>query len=507
MSEHTREVRLGPQVPCGDAPSAPGCYGWFVWGATLGVLVLICVMAAGSGHWLYHHWPLIGMAMVVGILLVSRAWGGRWLTSPSTAAFLAWVCAVAFALRAACVLGIPYLPCADFEVYHEAGVTMARSWSLRIQPVPDSTYRCFFPPGQVFSLGVLYKLFNNSFRAGQMLNVVYATLTVVGVWYVARRLFGELTARVAALLAAVFPSMIFGCMLLGAEVPEAFWGVLAMCFFVGRADRDGRWWAALACGMCIGIGALIRPTYVLLPAPIALHMLLTWSCRRKALLAAVTIALGVAVVVGPWTYRNYRVTGGFVLISSNGGGNLYSANNDNADGAYTAEAWDWLYENARDDLMLQSLGFEAGTEWIRTHPRQFTKLAIRKFVLFWHTDKEIPWWALEQTHIDNPELGLPRLWQWLGQSVSTGYYTASLLAVLLGVWRWRKRLLRERAWMIIPLLGGYFTAVHMVFESQGKYHYMLMPLLCILAALATTILPGAVFIEHSSLPRRRRRRH
>jgi hypothetical protein len=41
----------------------------------------------------------------------------------------------------------------------------------------------------------------------------------------------------------------------------------------------------------------------------------------------------------------------------------------------------------------------------------------------------------------------------------------------------------------------YFTLVHMVFEAQGKYHFMLMPLVCILAALVVQDTPCGKGLE------------
>ncbi|GAG30581.1 unnamed protein product, partial [marine sediment metagenome] len=241
-------------------------------------------------------------------------------------------------------------------------------------------YRCFFPPGQVFALGVMYRLFDGSVRAAQMLNVVYATLTVLGVWYIARQWFGQSVARAASLLAAFLPSTIFACMLIGAEVPEAFWLTAALCFHAAIAKRSHKAIGAFACGLCLGIGSLIRPTLVLLPLPIGLHMLLTHRNRRGALISACAVGIGVAATVLPWTYRNYRVTGGFILISSNGGQVLYSANNDDAQGDYTESATDYLYRHAPDDLTLQNLGTKLACRWIRANPRRFLALGVKKFV-------------------------------------------------------------------------------------------------------------------------------
>jgi 4-amino-4-deoxy-L-arabinose transferase-like glycosyltransferase len=258
---------------------------------------------------------------------------------------------------------------------------------------------------------------------------------------------------------------------------------MALCLYAGAVEGRRRWWGALGSGVCLGIGALIRPTFVLLPIPLGLHMLLSWPRKLAALRLAALMAAGVALAVLPWTARNYHVTGGFILISSNGGGNLYSANNDEAQGAYTESAWQYLYDNARDDLELQRMGFQRAVQWITTHPRRFGELAVIKFCNFWQTDKDMAWWALQQVSIDHPELGTPREAMMLAEGGSVGFYLVCLLAGAVGLWRHRRRLRKRRGWMFLTPVLLYFTLVHMVFEAQAKYHYMLTPLLGLYAAL------------------------
>ncbi len=463
---------------------------------TIGALVLISLIAACVCVAMHGFLWVCGALMVAAVGWFARFRSGEWLMRPSSRSWIVTVVVVAVLVRIACVLLIPYRPSADFRVYHEAGIRMSETWTLNVGASREA-YRCFFPPGGVFSLGVMYALFGKHVLAAQLLNVVYASLTVLGVWFITEKLFGSKCARVASLMAALFPSTIFACMLLGAEVPEAFWLIAALCLYVGPVWNK-RWiWAGLVCGLLLGIGSLIRPTYVLLPIPIALHLLLLSENRKKALATAAGILLGTVIVVAPWTYRNYRVTGGFLLISSNAGGNLYSANNPDADGAYTEKAWVYLFENCPDDLTIDRTGKTLAAQWILRNPHRFAALAAIKFGRFWCSDHEIPWWALEQTHDEHPELGIPKVWWELTQSASNGFYLACLLVCTGVLWTRREWFIRNTAWMVLPLLFAYFTSVHMVFESQGKYRYMLAPLLCVLVGMWVSAKPKSVSIPNS----------
>ncbi|MHC4982379.1 MAG: ArnT family glycosyltransferase [Planctomycetota bacterium] len=455
-------------------------YGSAVWWATTVLLGGIFILSAIAAGVMYRWVAIWGFVVGSAVLLATRLGRGAWVVNPRPWQWLVGVLALAAAARLAAVLLIPYRPAADFLVYHTAGVRMAERWKLAI-----GNYRCFFPPGQIFSLGVIYALFDNSVKAAQILNVIWATLTVAGVWYVGRTIAGPRVGRTASLIAALLPSTIFACMVLGAEVPQTFWFVLAMCFFVGPLERQGKLWAALACGLSLGIASLIRPTFVLVCFVLGLHMLLSRQNRRRAIFAALLIIAGTAAVVAPWTYRNHRATGGFVLISSNGGGNLYSANNDDAKGDYTDSAWRYVFENSNgDDLKLQRIGRDMALDWIARNPHRFAYLALIKAGRFWYTDVDLTWWALQNTYQCHPDLGTSSELRYWALLITSGFYVALVLACFIAAVRFRSYLWANRGWMVIPVVAAYFMALHMIFESQCKYHYMLPPLLCVLAALA-----------------------
>jgi 4-amino-4-deoxy-L-arabinose transferase-like glycosyltransferase len=489
--------------PLRDLASQPGRsrYNMTVWTACLIGFIAVCLITVAvmavylwlvRANGLYSGLAGYGLsAGFVALVLVVGRMGASPQARPRISAWMLGLFAASLVLRVACVMYFPYHPAADFKVYHDAGVTMAKDWTLGEEASKGGgTLRCFFPPGQVFTLGVLYRLFDNSVLSAELFNCLLASLTVVGIYLIARRLWGERPGRAAGVLAVFLPSTVFGCMVLGAEVPDTFWLVLALWIYIRWVDNRFAWQGAIACGLCLGIGALIRPTYLLLPIPMGLHMLFSWPGKGRAFVAAMVMGLSLAAVVTPWTYRNYKVTGGLVVISSNGGGNLWSGNNgDTKYGKYTAKTWDWLFKNSRNDLELQQKGMTNAKAWIATHKARFAQLAIEKFAVLWALDDDMAWWALEQPfeeHENHPAYPAPkfsRWWSWWGRTLSTGFYMACFVAAAAGMIRRREALWRKRGWIVLAVMFFYFSAIHMVFESQAKYHYMLVPLLCIFSAL------------------------
>jgi 4-amino-4-deoxy-L-arabinose transferase-like glycosyltransferase len=459
--------------------------------ATIGLsaaMGLVALLSVYRGWCDYHLHYLAGCGPLLAMLLLCRRRPAL-LTATPARWFIGGVMLAAFAMRLAAVLLVPYAPDADFEVYHQAGVAMSRTWELRVHAA--GMFRTFMPPGQIFAMGLVYRVFGPHVVAAQMLNVVLATLTVGGIWLLGRRLFGEAAGRAAAVLAAMLPSSVFGCVLLGAEVPEAFWLVAAMCVYVplvelrpaARARRVLP--AALLTGVLLGVGTLVRPTYLLLPGVLGLGMLLAWRRKGLAMASSAAMVIGLAAVVAPWTLRNYVVTGGLIVVSSNAGGVLYSANNPQARGDYTHSAAMELYAlHPDDDLAHDREGRRRAIEWIQANPGRFAQLAGIRAVLLWWSDRDVTWWATEQfvPHHRDKDMG-DAARRWL-QGWTNGFYTIAMAAAGWGLWNWRRRLAAWRAWLWLPAIVAYFTAVHMVFEAQGKYHYMLVGLLMMASALA-----------------------
>ena len=66
-------------------------------------------------------------------------------------------------------------------------------------------------------------------------------------------------------------------------------------------------------GACIGITALIRAQVVILTAPLLLFIFLSRKPFKQAIIHSVILLLGIVLVMIPWIWRNWNLTGAFVL--------------------------------------------------------------------------------------------------------------------------------------------------------------------------------------------------
>jgi 4-amino-4-deoxy-L-arabinose transferase-like glycosyltransferase len=147
------------------------------------------------------------------------------------------------------------------------------------------------------------------------------TILVLGL--LGRRLAGDRAGLLAAGLAAVYPTLIAAD---GALMTESLYGVLAALSLLAAyrlvdAPGLGR---ALILGAVVGVAALARAEALLL-----LALLLVPLVRRPGgLRAAAAVCLAFAVVLAPWTARNWIAFDRPVIVATEGGETLAGANCD-----------------------------------------------------------------------------------------------------------------------------------------------------------------------------------
>jgi len=206
-----------------------------------------------------------------------------------------------------------------------------------------------------------------------------------------RRLFGQAAGVATAVLAVLYaPFLFYGGELLEIALTLFFLALLA--WILARERLEGR--HLVAGGLCLGLAALGKPNLLIL-APVILVAIgflrplgrpAAWPWRRGLLFAA-----GIVVVVAPFTLRNKLVGDDWVLISSNGGINLFIGNNPTASGGFqvpTAMQYDLEASSRR--VAAEALGrevkpseasrFWAGRAWafLTSRPGAALKLVVRK---------------------------------------------------------------------------------------------------------------------------------
>jgi hypothetical protein len=164
------------------------------------------------------------------------------------------------------------------------------------------------------------------------LKIAQCVVGALGIWVVAAfagRAAGERAGAAAAAIAAVYPPLVWIC---AYALSEAVYSVIALTSALllwmavdGRRVRgssDERPAPAFGSGIAAGAATLTRPATLLFVV-----LALPWLVGKRRFAAAAAMLAGAVIVIAPWTARNIREYGRFVLVSSQGGVTFWTGNN------------------------------------------------------------------------------------------------------------------------------------------------------------------------------------
>ena len=326
------------------------------------------------------------------------------------------------------------------------------------------------PPLYPFLIVEVFKVFGvysmASARVLLSINSLFATLTCIPIFLIARKTFGEGIAKCSAYAWGLNPYVWYWSV-------HWIWDttftpfILACIFLLALELQDWPGWQGWAIfGALYGIGALANPTML---SFLPFCGLWVWKQRyRRGLRSFGGVILASIVfwtALSPWLVRNYEVFGRFVFIRDDFGLQFRLGNWKGADGMLMA----YLQPNLnRGELeKFQSMGELAYAEackreafaWVRENPGRFFVISLKRFFYYWN--------------------GVPRE----TDSVSpVDFRTSAFLATsVLALWGLVREVRQKRqgAWLFAGLVLTYPTVYYFVFP-HARYRHPIEPELVIL---------------------------
>ncbi len=242
------------------------------------------------------------------------------------------VAAAAVAVRIAYVIDWSQVP--DFIV---PMVDERWHWLWANEIINDSFWgegAYFRGPLYPYFLALLYWISGGSILISKLLQVLLSAGTAWFIYRLADRLFNQKAAIFAGFIYAFYGILVFyEAMFL---IPALFLFLVVWAMYRVIAYQDSQSWKSwLLTGIIFGLAAVSRPN-VLIVIPFLMLWLFfiskksdTWFKRTRT---PVILLAGVVLMIVPVTLRNIIVAGEPILISSQGGINLYLGNNTEADG-------------------------------------------------------------------------------------------------------------------------------------------------------------------------------
>lgn len=408
---------------------------------------------------------------------------------PRETAFWLALFAVALALRvtyAWLTTGPGATPSSDPATYDTVAWNLARDAGFSLDGAAGPYPTAFVPPLVPWLTSLLYRVIGHQYFAAVLLQCAIGALVPLLVAALGGALFGGTVGRLAAWIAAVHPLLVFFSGYLLTEA--AFCATLLVALLLSvewvRTPRGGR---ALGAGLAWGIATLTRPTALLLPLVIAL-----WGWRPLGLTIGPSgrirhlalLALGLALVVAPWTIRNAIALRAFVPVTTGAGGALMVANNPAAwddpvarGGAHSASYQAAMASEFRGlgEVEVDARARAHAWTFLRGRVGDWPRAALAKLGRFWRLTAEgggtgswqRPGSPLERLRRIDP------LWLW------------SLVTLPFALWGVGRTLRGARRWFqSLPILVVlYFMMIAVVFFGSLRMRVPIEPLMALFVAL------------------------
>jgi 4-amino-4-deoxy-L-arabinose transferase-like glycosyltransferase len=408
--------------------------------------------------------------------------------------------------------------------YQQLGAAMARSGEFtRFPESPVFIPEVIRTPGYPAFVAVIYRLFGTSTLPVAIAQALVFALICLIVYALARRIAGDRTATVAALMTALFaPLPYYGALVL-TEVWTTFVLMAAMLVCV-RAVQQGRTRDFLIAGLLFSGTTLVRPAFVLLPFGLAIAMPLLVPSERNRRRAGqwATLAAVAAITMVPWFTYNYVYLGRFTLSPAGGIGRglwegswqgrwsgrshddltdiaevtpdrmeldarvreVATAEGIAPDGmlAYVHEWQDIrrIWESPTDPMERARARVVADQEYLRAAVARIradlsgwaVRRATRRAFILWASDIPIRYTDINAV----PTVVIRAIW--LAQVILLLVAAGGVVVLL------RRRQFAEAALVTLPLL--YVTGVHLPLLCETRQSLPVKPLVLILAAIAVT---------------------
>ena len=248
------------------------------------------------------------------------------------------------------------------------------------------------PATSVYWAG-LYRIFGHRYGVVRLSQCLLDTMTILVLFGIARKCFGNGVALLSAAIYSVWPTAIVYATELGSETQYT---LLFACFVwlaLEFAERKGWRWA-IAAGVVLGLAMSTRGNAVLM-----VGLVIPWAVWqfRKSLglmLRGVSIAFVALLVLAPWTLRNYEVFHAIIPFETGGGDVLLGSYNRIVADDPSAYGY-WIYPTTElpeyrsqivapnDELQRDHVERQLAIAWIRSHPGKWWYLEESKFRRSW----------------------------------------------------------------------------------------------------------------------------
>lgn len=248
------------------------------------------------------------------------------------------------------------------------------------------------PATSVYWAG-LYKVFGRHYGVVHLSQCLLDTMTIVVLFGIARKCFGNQVALLSAAVYSLWPTAILYASELGSETQYTLLFAGFVWLALEFAERE-EWRWAIAAGVVLGLAMSTRGNAVLMVGLVIPWAI--WQFRKKpqVMVRGVSIAFVAGLMLVPWTIRNYKVFHAFIPFETGGGDVLLGSYNRIVADDPAAYGY-WIYPTSElpeyrseivapnDEVKRDHVETRLAVEWIRQHPEKWWYLEESKFRRSW----------------------------------------------------------------------------------------------------------------------------
>lgn len=393
--------------------------------------------------------------------------------------FLTWLIVANVIIRGLWLAFMRVPQLADFDWYFTHAVQMAQGQGY----VWNGHHTAYWPIGWPFFLSMVIRVFGPHVTAGLVVNALLSIGIVILVYLTSLRVFASRTVAMAASIGyTLLPSQVMWNAILGSEELFTFLLMLSLFIYLKTTQMGCRRWLipVLLSGFVMGFACDVRPIPLVFPLFVLLY---EWWIQRRgfvnSILRAVTYFAAMICTVLPVTIRNYLTMHHFVLVSTNGGVNLWQGTK--TDGGYY---WSWLpWKNpllkaGTDEVQENQIGTHVATQHILHHPLFTMHHGLLKIIDLYKNDTNPVWYTFHA--LSNSKTLLYSM-----DLVSTAAYYLFMILTIIGLYALVKTRLGWKSAVLPLLFVLYNTGVFVFFPAWDRFRYPLMPIFALPLGLGT----------------------
>jgi hypothetical protein len=355
----------------------------------------------------------------------------------------------------------PISPAYDQIYFHDVAVNLLAGRGFVFTRTPWPFIRAGEPTAYVsflynLLLAGVYGLFGVQPLVARVIQALLCSLMPLQVYWLVRlvldrsRRWGERAGAVAVVAAAItagYAYFVYYSATLQTEGLYLMAVVWSLSATLKLADAPTlRHWAVW--GLAVTLASLLRQAFMPMAALLFLYVLVKGF--RRVRVGHVAAAAGIAaVLILPWTARNYVVFDRFLLLNSQAGQVFWNANHPDLGTTFEGSPMFDIPADLRDlnEVNLSNELMRRGLRNVAADPGRFVRLSMCKLVEFYRF-----WPAPDSSTLNNV--------------ARTGSFAVCLPLMVVGL----ALSLREwRRWLLLYLFIGAYTSVHAVTWPGIRY--------------------------------------